>query len=65
MKLNDEEKRKKAFEKRLEYQKNAKERAIKKYKEKIQKILPVWFYGYANFSTKRLGRRHHSQCVWA
>lgn len=37
MKLNDEEKRKKAFEKRLEYQKNAKERAIKKYKEKIQK----------------------------
>jgi len=34
-------------------------------KEKIQKVLPVWFYRYAYFSTKRLGRRNHCQRVWA
>lgn len=34
MKLSDEEKRKIQFQKKLEYQKNAKEKAIKKLKEK-------------------------------
>ena len=38
---------------------------IEKLKEKIQEVLSVWFYRYADFSTKRCGCRNHCQRVWA
>jgi type I restriction enzyme R subunit len=39
--------------------------AQKKFKEKIQKVLSIWFHGDTDFPTKCLGRRNHCQRVWA